>query len=146
MSLEKNAANWTVEVFYDGDCPLCRREIELLRWFDRRRRIRFTNIAASDFDADSVGIEFDDLMSEIHARLPDGRWIHGVEVFRRLYQAVGFGPLVLLSRAPVVSHLLDFGYRVFAKNRLKWTGRCASGGGACPIKDAKSTLKNEAAA
>ena len=31
-----------VEVFYDGDCPLCTREIRLLRRLDRRGRIRFT--------------------------------------------------------------------------------------------------------
>ncbi len=146
MGVEEKAKNFSVEVFYDGDCPLCRREIELLRWLDRRRRIRFTNIAASDFDAASVGVDCDDLMSEIHARLPDGSLIHGVEVFRRLYQAIGLGPLVLLSRAPIVSHLLEFGYRVFAKNRLKWTGRCSSGNGTCRVETSESTLKNEVAA
>ncbi len=66
----------------------------------------------------------DDLMARIHAQLPDGQFIEGVEVFRRLYSAVGFGSIVSLTKIPGISHLLDFGYSVFAKNRLKLTGRC----------------------
>lgn len=55
----------------------------------------------------------------------------GVEVFRRLYAAVGFGPLAALTRLPGVAQLLDLGYRWFAKNRLRLTGRCADG--ACEL-------------
>ena len=33
-------------------------------------------------------------MAQIHGRLPDGTWLQGVEVFRRLYAAIGFGSLV----------------------------------------------------
>ncbi len=118
-------SNWQVEVFYDGDCPLCRREIRLLRFLDRRGRIRFTNIAAPEFDAADLGIAWDDLMAEIHGRLPDGRWIRGVEVFRRLYSAVGCGPVVWFTRLPLIRPLLDRAYRSFARNRLRWTGRCS---------------------
>jgi predicted DCC family thiol-disulfide oxidoreductase YuxK len=70
-------------------------------------------------------------MAEIHARLPDGTWITGVEVFRRLYGAVGFRYLIPLTRLPGIACSLDFGYRLFAKNRLKWTGRCSSDGSVC---------------
>ncbi len=113
-----------IEVFFDGECPLCTREIAMLRRLDRRQRIRFTDIAAADFDPSTLGLGMDALMARIHARLPDGSFIDGVEVFRRLYQAVGFGALVTLSRAPGVSRLLDYAYERFADNRLKWTGRC----------------------
>ena len=116
-----------LEVFYDGDCPLCRREMEWLRWFDRRRSILFTDIAAEAFRPEAAGKSYGDLMGEIHARQRDGLWITGVEVFRRLYQAAGFGPLIWLTRCPGISHLLDWGYLVFARNRLRLTGRCATG-------------------
>lgn len=118
---------WEVEVFFDGACPLCRREIAMLRRWDRRGVIRFTDIAASDFDPAPIGRTQGDLMAEIHGRLPDGTVIKGVEVFRRLYAAVGLGPLVLLTRLPLVSQILDWGYRRFARNRLKLTGRCPTG-------------------
>ncbi|MFO0883500.1 MAG: DUF393 domain-containing protein [Pirellulales bacterium] len=121
-----------VEVFYDGDCPLCMREIAMLKWKDKRQRIRFTDIAASDFDAEALGTTYEALMAEIHGRLPDGTWIKGVEVFRRLYGAIGFGWLTAMTRLPGISQLLDCGYWVFAKNRLRFTGRC-SADGACKV-------------
>ncbi len=113
-----------VEVFFDGDCPLCLREIRLLRRLDRRGRIGFVDIAAAGFDPAAVGVTWAALMDRIHARLPDGTIIDGVEVFRRLYAAVGFGALVAVTRLPGLSHALDAAYEVFAKHRLKWTGRC----------------------
>nr|WRX36686.1 hypothetical protein [uncultured bacterium] len=121
--------NHTVEVFFDGECPLCMREIRLLRWLDRKHRICFTDIAAPDFQATEFGKTRDDFMEEIHGRLPDengnaGHWIIGVEVCRQLYAAVGCGWLVWATRLPVISNFLNFGYRVFAKNRLRLTGRC----------------------
>jgi predicted DCC family thiol-disulfide oxidoreductase YuxK len=122
-----NAMNsdYTVEMFYDGDCPLCMRETQFIRKLNHGGRIRFTNIAASDFDPVPLGKTHDNLMAEIHGRLPDGRWVTGVEVFRRLYDCIGFGPLVLLTRLPLVRQLLNVGYRFFAKNRLQLTGRCS---------------------
>ena len=56
-----------------------------------------------------------------------GELVSGVEVFRQLYARVGFGRLVACSRAPVVSHLLEGGYSVFARLRLPLTGRCETG-------------------
>ena len=116
-----------VEVFYDGQCPLCLREIKLLRWMDRKNRIRFTDIADPSFRPFDFGKSMQEFMDEIQGRLPDGTWIVGVEVFRRLYTAVGFGPVVGMTRLPGVSHTLNLGYRLFAKNRLRLTGRCDAG-------------------
>ncbi|MCO5169835.1 MAG: DUF393 domain-containing protein [Planctomycetes bacterium] len=125
---------WQIEVFHDGACPLCRREVDLLRRLDRGRgRIRFTDIAAPGFDPAAHGRTLDAFMARLQGRLPDGTWVEGVEVFRRLYAAVGFGPLVGLTRLPGLSHLLDAGYRVFARNRLRWTGRCED---ACEVRPA----------
>ncbi|MCC6900576.1 MAG: DUF393 domain-containing protein [Polyangiaceae bacterium] len=129
-------ADFDVEVFFDGDCPLCMREIRMLMRLDgKRQRIRFTDIASPGFDPTSVGMTWDQLMRRIHARLPDGSVIDGVEVFRRLYGAVGFSPLVWLSRAPGIAQALDFGYEKFAANRLRWTGRCTD---ACEIPARRS--------
>ncbi len=117
-----------VEVFFDGDCPLCMREIRMLQRLDRHNRIGFVDIAAPGFDAAAVGVTWEALMDRIHGRLPDGTIIEGVEVFRRLYSAVGFGPVAALTRLPGISHLLDAAYVAFAKNRLRLTGRCADAG------------------
>jgi len=123
--------DFDVEVFYDGACPLCMREIRMLRRRDRRARIRFTDISVESFDAVAVGLSWETLMNRIHGRLPDGTVIEGVEVFRRLYTAAGFRWLVALTRLPGVSQLLDLCYKLFAKNRLRLTGRCLDG--ACEL-------------
>jgi predicted DCC family thiol-disulfide oxidoreductase YuxK len=114
-----------IEVFFDGQCPYCRREMRWLHRRDRRGRFQFTDIAAPAFDAHTTGVPWETLMDRIHARLPDGRMLEGVEVFRRLYTAIGFGPLVALTRLPGVKQLLDLAYRWFARNRLRLGGRCS---------------------
>jgi predicted DCC family thiol-disulfide oxidoreductase YuxK len=114
-----------VEVYYDGQCPLCLREMRMLRRLDKRGRIHFVDITDPGFDPAAVGIAWDALMSRIHARLPDGTVVEGVEVFRRLYAAVGFTRLAAVTRWPGLAQLLELGYRWFAKNRLRLTGRCA---------------------
>lgn len=123
-ALNRSTDAFAVEVFFDGGCPLCVREINMLRRWDRQQRIRFTDIDAAEFSAEALGKTYEDLMARIQGRLPDGTWIEGVEVFRRLYSAVGFGPVVWVTRLPLISQLMDFGYRIFAKNRLRLTGRC----------------------
>lgn len=119
--------DYQIEVFYDGDCPLCIREINMLRNMDKHHRIKFTDISSPEFNITCVNLTMQMLMDRIHGRLPDGTLIEGVEVFRQLYSAVGFTWIVKLTRIPGISHFLDWGYRIFAKNRLKWTGRCADG-------------------
>ena len=132
------ASPYDVEVFFDGACPLCLREINLLRRWDRLRKIRFTDIATPEFQAAKNGKTYDELMAQMHGRLPDGTWIQGVEVFRRLYTAVGFGPLVMLTRLPIISQILDLGYFVFARNRLRLTGRCTVE--TCSIKPTSNSV------
>lgn len=116
-----------LEVFFDGDCPLCTKEIAFVRRLDRHSRVLFTDIAAPGFDAASVGRTQDDLMARIQARTEDGSFIDGVEVFRQMYAAVGLSPLVALTRLPGITQTLDASYRWFAKNRLRLTGRCDEG-------------------
>lgn len=50
---------------------------------DKRGRMRFTDLTVQGFAASEVGVPWDDLMATLHGRLPDGRIVKGVEVFRR---------------------------------------------------------------
>jgi len=119
---------WEIEVFYDGACPLCVREMRFMMRMDRSKgRIRFTDIADERFDESAVGVSYATLMDKIHGRLPTGEIIVGVEVFRKLYEAIGWRRIAAASRLPGLSHALDLGYRIFAKYRLRMTGRCKDG-------------------
>ena len=122
---------WEVRVLFDGECPLCEREIRMLEWLDRGRgRLDCEDIAAPGFDASCYGLVHEDLMARIHGVLPDGTVVRDVEVFRRAYAAVGLAWLVAPTRWPFLRRLFDAAYRVFARNRLRWTGReagCSQG-------------------
>lgn len=120
-----------VEVFHDGRCSICAREIRVIRWLDRRDRIRFTDIAEEDFTPPPGAPSLDGLMRRIRARTPDGAWIEGPEVFRRIYAAVGFRWLVPLTRLPGVRPLIAALYRRFA--RWRYRRRCRSG--YCPLPE-----------
>lgn len=114
------------EVFYDGDCPLCLKEIRMLQWLDRtNHRIQFTDIAAEGFDAEgTTGLSYEDLMAEIYGRLPSGELVTGMEVFRQLYGAVGLGLLFAPTAWGPLRPMFDSIYSFFARNRLRITGRC----------------------
>ncbi len=124
-------APFDLEILYDGDCPLCSREIEWLRRLDRGRgRVRFADIAAPDFEPARYGRTRAELMARIHGALGDGSVLEGMEVFRRAYAAVGLGWLLAPTRWPLLRPLADAAYRWFARNRLRLTGRPE----ACPCE------------
>jgi predicted DCC family thiol-disulfide oxidoreductase YuxK len=116
------------EVFFDGDCPLCLKEIQMLRRLDRKNnRIRFTDIAEPGFNPEAeTGLPMEELMAEIYGRMPNGELVRGMEVFRQLYGAVGLGFVFAPTKWPLLEPVFNAAYSAFAKNRLRLTGRCAS--------------------
>ena len=116
-----------LEVFYDGGCPTCTREMQRVRRLDSEGRIAFTDITSPRFEPTDAGLSRRAMLEKIHARLPDGSLIQGVEVFRQIYSILGFERLVRWTRLPGVRGALDAGYRLFARNRTWLVGRCESG-------------------
>ena len=110
------------EVFYDGQCPLCKREIDMVRRKDKHGRLKLTDIAAADFQP-VAGKSLYELMKEIHGRNANGQFVNGVDVFREIYSRLGFGWLVKVSRLPILRNILDAGYRLFAYLRFKHASR-----------------------
>jgi predicted DCC family thiol-disulfide oxidoreductase YuxK len=118
---------WQIRVLYDGDCPLCSREIRFLERRDRGRgRIQFEDIAHPNFEPAVYGLDAREVMARIHGVLPDGSVVEGVEVFRQAYTAVGLGWLMAPTRWPGLRRVADLASRIFARNRLRWTGRESS--------------------
>lgn len=118
---------WQIRMLYDGDCPLCMKEVNFLK--DRNEKyqaIDFVDIAAEDYSPEAnAGIEWETAMDKIHAIEADGRVITGIEVFRRLYEVVGLGWVYGITKNPVVGRLADRVYDFWAKYRLPITGRPA---------------------
>ncbi len=104
------------EVFFDGGCPLCRREIDMIRGKDKSQQLILTDISSPNFQCDDHSLKT--LMEEIHGRRADGSYVKGVEVFREIYDRLGYMRLVSVTRLPIVRHSLNWIYRVFAKLRF----------------------------
>ena len=105
----------------------CRREMSMLCRRDHDQRFRFTDIDALGFSPEALGRTRDELMARIHARLPDGTWICGVEGVPPPLRGHRLpAPCAVYSRWPVISPLLDIAYTVFPRNRRRLTGRCSA--------------------
>ncbi len=112
-----------LEVFFDGACPVCTREVNAARRRDHQGKIRFVNIADPSFSPDEIGVNTATLNERIHARTREGQLITGVEVFRRLYAELFGERWIGWTRQPLVARVLDTLYSAFARNRKvfsKW--------------------------
>lgn len=119
------APEWKIKLLYDGDCPLCLREVNFLQKQDGGRGlVKFVNIADDSYrPEDNEGIDFETAMGRIHAILADGTVIQNVEVFRCIYDILGIGWIYAPTRWPIVGPLVDKLYGIWADWRLKVTGR-----------------------
>ena len=103
-----------VTVWHDGSCPLCRREIALMRRLDTRGAITF--IDATDTDA-SCPIDRGALLDRFHAR-ENGELLSGAAAFAAMWRAIPLlRPLGLIARRPLALRLLEHAYRRFLRVR-----------------------------
>jgi len=116
---------WKIKLLYDGECPLCLREVNFLTKRDAGRGIvNFVDIADLDYDPEvNGGVDFKTAMGRIHAVLPDGTVIKNVEVFRRVYEELGIGWMYAVTKLPIIGAIIDWIYGIWADWRLKLTGR-----------------------
>ena len=116
---------WKIKLLYDGECPLCLREVGFLLKKDAGRGIvKFVDIADLNYrPEDNAGIDFVTAMGRIHAILPDGTVIKDIEVFRRVYEELGIGWIYAVTKLPVVGAIADWLYGIWADWRLRLTGR-----------------------
>ncbi|MGB3759959.1 MAG: DUF393 domain-containing protein [Rivularia sp. (in: cyanobacteria)] len=120
-----NQNSWEIKLLYDGECPLCLREVNFLQKKDAGRgKVAFVDIASDDYNPEeNAGIDFETAMGRIHAILPDGTIIKNVEVFRRVYEALGMGWVYAITKLPILGAIANFIYGIWADLRLKLTGR-----------------------
>ncbi|MEM7726544.1 MAG: DUF393 domain-containing protein [Cyanobacteria bacterium P01_A01_bin.45] len=124
MSLTSNES-WKIKLLYDGECPLCLREVNFLQKRDAGRGIvNFVDIADDEYTPEkNGGVDFETAMGRIHAVLPDGSVIKNVEVFRRVYEELGMGWIYAITKLPILGAIADALYNVWADWRLALTGR-----------------------
>jgi predicted DCC family thiol-disulfide oxidoreductase YuxK len=104
-----------IVVWFDGGCPLCRREIALIRRLDRRRAIEFVDVSHGG-DA-SCPLDRSALLARFHAR-ENGEVLSGAAAFAAMWRAIPvLRPLGLAARTPFVLAALEFLYGGFLRVR-----------------------------
>ncbi|EPS58403.1 hypothetical protein M569_16411, partial [Genlisea aurea] len=116
---------WKIKMLYDGECPLCMREVNMLR---RRNEdygtIKFVDVSSDEYAPEqNQGLDYPTVMGRIHAITSDGTVVKDVEAFRRLYEAVGLGWVYAITKYEPIATAADAIYGVWAKYRLQITGR-----------------------
>lgn len=106
-----------IKMLYDGLCPLCKREVRAITRHDRHNAIEPVDITADSFHARSLGLTTAAVHARMHAILPDGRVVTGMEAFRQIYAAIGMGWLWKWTGWPILRPIFDLLYAGFAKVR-----------------------------
>jgi predicted DCC family thiol-disulfide oxidoreductase YuxK len=112
-------------VWFDGDCPLCVREIALIRRLDRRGAIEFVDLAAG------AGCPLDRgaMLARFHAQEADGPIVSGAAAFAVMWRATPLlRPLGLIARNAGVLWVLERLYGSFLRMRPRlqaWARRAA---------------------
>ncbi|KAM4107245.1 hypothetical protein ACJW30_04G127300 [Castanea mollissima] len=116
---EQSPQNWTIKMLYDGDCPLCMREVNMLR--ERNKdygTIKFVDISSDEYSPEeNQGLDYK-------------------TAFRRLYEQVGLGWVYAITKYEPIATITDAVYGVWAKYRLQITGRP-------PLEDILELRKNK---
>jgi predicted DCC family thiol-disulfide oxidoreductase YuxK len=103
-------------IWYDAACPLCTREIALMRRLDRAKRINF--LAVQDEGA-SCPIAPDAMLARFHAE-ENGQLLSGAAAFAAMWRAIPMlRPLGLAARMPFVLSALEWLYVRFLIIRPK---------------------------
>jgi ubiquinone biosynthesis monooxygenase Coq7 len=113
-SRDASPADAALTVYYDGACPLCRREIDFYR--TRKTDVPISWVDVSGVEVESLGADLtrDEALTRFHVRLPDGRLVRGARGFGELWAVTrGFRWLGSLATTRAVLPVLELAYRAF---------------------------------
>jgi predicted DCC family thiol-disulfide oxidoreductase YuxK len=134
---------WEFKLLYDGQCPMCRREVDWLRQRNRAGRLAFEDISQPGFEPGRYGLTQEEVLQVMHGVFPDGRIIMRVAAFREAYRCVGLGWLLAPTNWPGLRSLADWGYARFARHRVaigKFLGHHDCQDGTCDISTGRRPL------
>ena len=135
------ASTGSVTLFWDGACPLCRREIAYYKSIDRAGAVNWVDCHADPSVLAPYGVTYEQAMARIHAaeRTPEGgeRLLSGVDAFMAVWRRLPYWSVLppLLAAAPGALPVAEAAYKVWARARLRITGRALGEGTACKIDD-----------
>ncbi len=112
-----------LKFFYDGECPICTREVCQLQKNDPKKSMKFINIASHDFVEEKGNLDYETAMKAMHAQDEKGNLFVGFDAFAKAYARCDLPLLATVLNLPFLRPVLDPMYRLFAKHRMFITGR-----------------------
>jgi predicted DCC family thiol-disulfide oxidoreductase YuxK len=104
-----------VTIWFDGACPLCLREIALMRRLDKRGAIAFIDATS---DVASCPVDPALLLQRFHAREGDGPLLHGAAAFAAMWRAIPLlRPLGWAAQFLPLLWVMEGAYRAFLRFR-----------------------------
>lgn len=108
------------KVFYDGVCPLCRREIAHYQQLDQAAAIEWIEIQAEPECLAQYGLERGAALRQFHLLDSQGEWQRGAAAFVTLWSYLPrYRLLARLIRTLRLLPLLQFGYGPLTRWRLR---------------------------
>jgi len=108
-------------VYFDGACPVCSREIGMVRRQIGADDLQWVDVANCEASALGVGLTRSAAMARLHLRRADGSLVSGARAFTELWRALPRWAWAgrLLGSGPGL-WLLESGYSVFLFVRRSW--------------------------
>lgn len=111
-------------ILYDDTCGVCRRFALFFENTLRRRGFSVVPLQ-STWVVERLGLPGEELVEDLRLLLADGRQILGAQAYRYVMKRIWWAyPVFLLSIAPLLRSVFDWGYRMFAKHRYKISKTC----------------------
>ena len=102
-------------VWFDGGCPLCRREISLIKRLDSRGEIQFVDVASEEGDCP---LDRAELLARFHAREEGGPLLSGAAAFAAMWRSIPLlRPFGLIARGGPALWILERLYVLFLRVR-----------------------------
>lgn len=127
-------------IYYDGWCSFCQRGARQFKEYDRGRGIvRCVDFRTDPEATETAGVSIETLSASLHAKFPSGELHSGPEAIRRVLHALGRGSLAAWTRWPIIRPIVDWCYKLFARNRLRFFEiKHDCNDGACSISNHES--------
>ncbi len=112
-------------LLFDSACPLCAAEMRRLARWDRCQKLGYIDIRSATFDAKTLGLRFEDVDQQLHARTANGAWLIGIDAITAAYELVGKAYLIWPLKIRLLRPLWQNSYRLFARHRnriSRWLG------------------------
>ena len=109
-----------IDVFYDGNCPLCSAEMDAIASMNRDGALRLIDCAAANFDRSTYaaeGITHQAMMDAIHIRDATGQWWQGPDAFAHIYSQVDMKRIAQFWGSSTLRPITKRLYPFIAKNR-----------------------------